>query len=519
MAISSTRRQRIIEFATPKVADLVVVEIVDASKRLGSAASADDIVYGSPHPNATKFPNHKLALIKNADRDQGQFQLWYYVVDRVNQDHYNWEFKSAGANSRYDAVVRTYVLPRYGSGTSGSLGPGQTKGVDVFDDVEPSVGDYSSGMPSSIHDPFGLGVGTSGTDADYVLFEKRQVRSGDETLDSLYVVEQRVYIKKVPVRNIRSDDSFSYDSTLHEDTTDTTVDRGTATDPAKGALLDKETVYYKTETIKATTVFATTDGAETMESTTGTVNAATAFRDPDLTYDTGITPIGTSNFWGVDELGVQREGKQLSDNWYVVIERQVVPPVDVTNVAGKSNPGEVLLEKYTSNQTYSWPAVLNDMDPADGNQDGVIGYSWKRRKGGSDTVVFPTYKIDTWTGPTKTVKERIWRKKQWSSSELTDLQPMQPLPINFVTPLIRTNVKQTLHKALFLRVNTGTEHPVYNNESVQFNYGRTNYTDWPASLVIEDKQEPFRGGYMRTKVTVFAPTITAQDPTYAPDPV
>ena len=90
MAISSTSRQRIIELATPKVADLVVVEIVDASKRLGSAASADDNVYGSPHPNETKFPNHKLALIKNADRDQGQFQLWYYVVDRVNQDHYNW---------------------------------------------------------------------------------------------------------------------------------------------------------------------------------------------------------------------------------------------------------------------------------------------------------------------------------------------------------------------------------------------------------------------------------------------
>jgi hypothetical protein len=70
-----------------------------------------------------------------------------------------------------------------------------------------------------------------------------------------------------------------------------------------------------------------------------------------------------------------------------------------------------------------------------------------------------------------------------------------------------------------LGVTTGTEHPVYNNEVVQFNYGRTNYIDWPASLVIEDKQEPFRGGYMRTKVTVFAPTITAQDPTYAPDPV
>ena len=148
-----------------------------------------------------------------------------------------------------------------------------------------------------------------------------------------------------------------------------------------------------------------------------------------------------------------------------------------------------------------------------------MGYTWKRRKGGKDTVVFPTYKRDTWSGPTKTVREITWRKKQWSDSELTDLQPMQPLPLSFVTPLIRVNIKPTLHKALFLGVTTGTEHPVYENESVVFSYGRTNYTDWPASIVVSDSQKPFRGGYVREKVTVFAPTITAQDPTYAPEPV
>ena len=57
-------------------------------------------------------------------------------------------------------------------------------------------------MPTTIHDPFGDGVGGSLTaDNDYILFEKKQVRSGDEVLDSLYVVEQRVYVKKVPIRS------------------------------------------------------------------------------------------------------------------------------------------------------------------------------------------------------------------------------------------------------------------------------------------------------------------------------
>ena len=56
MPISSTRRQRIIEFTTPKVADLVVVEIKDASKNLRSASSADDNAYGSAHPDKDNSP-------------------------------------------------------------------------------------------------------------------------------------------------------------------------------------------------------------------------------------------------------------------------------------------------------------------------------------------------------------------------------------------------------------------------------------------------------------------------------
>ncbi len=216
MAVSSNRRQRILEYATPKVADLVVIELVDASKNLGSADAADNTAYGTAHPDSVNFPNHKLSLIKNADREQGQFQFWYYVVDRDNQDDYNWEFQSASASGRrYDTVVRTYITLR-----------------SSFDESTPAI---NSAMPISTSDPF------STTD-EYVLFEKRQVRAGDESLDSLYVIERRVFVKKVPIRNIRTDDSFPYDVTPHEDTSDTTIDRGSTADPAKGALLDKETL-------------------------------------------------------------------------------------------------------------------------------------------------------------------------------------------------------------------------------------------------------------------------------------
>ena len=78
--------------------------------------------------------------------------------------------------------------------------------------------------------------------------------------------------KKVPIRNIRTDDSFPYDVSPHEDTSDTTIDRGDSIEPAKGALLDKETLYFRTEQIKATTVFASTGNDTTVSLVDGSSN-------------------------------------------------------------------------------------------------------------------------------------------------------------------------------------------------------------------------------------------------------
>ena len=162
MSISSTRRQRVIEFATPKVADLVVVEVVDASKNVSSAGAADDTAYGTPHPDTIKFANFKLAFIKSADTEQGQFQHWYYIKDRANQDDYNWEFQAAGgSNPLYDTVVRTYIKLR-----------------SSYDESTPSL---NSNMPSGDTDVTPFTNNGSGFDNEYILFEKKQVRSGDET--------------------------------------------------------------------------------------------------------------------------------------------------------------------------------------------------------------------------------------------------------------------------------------------------------------------------------------------------
>ena len=155
-------------------------EIINASNILTSFGVIAPIL------DEKNFPNFKLALIKNQDTDQGQFQLWYYVKDRSNQDDYNWEFQAAGVgSSRYDSVVKTYVLLR-----------------SSYNESDPVI---NSAMPITSSDPF------EGSDG-YVLFEKKQVRSGDETLDSLYIVEQRTFVKKIPIRRVDIDETFDGDT-------------------------------------------------------------------------------------------------------------------------------------------------------------------------------------------------------------------------------------------------------------------------------------------------------------------
>jgi hypothetical protein len=443
MAISSTRRQRIIEFSTPKVADLVVVERKDASKNLRSADSADDTAYGTAHPDTTNFPNYKLALIKNEDNDQGQFQLWYYVKDRANQDDYNWEFQAAGVgSSRYDSVVRTYVLLR-----------------SSYNEASPAV---NSAMPITANDPFE-------TSDSYVLFEKKQVRSGDETLDSLYVVEQRTFVKKVPIRRIDLDETFD--------------------EP----LRSKETIFYKGENPTKTTIFGETDNALAMAPVK---NTAQTFALGKTATVTGSIPFfGTSIVTsGSDKFGILCEGRQISDNWYAVSERELIK-TDANNI----------VDTYITYQNFSWPAVL----------DRIVVDRWTRRDGGADPVEYPIYKRGAYSGPTRVEVKIYWKDSEWnigttadgSDTELALIKPMHPEPILFQSPIASVSVPPTLHDRFIVTASTGTGHPVYTYKGTTWVYNATNYVDWPDSLVIQDSQRPFRGGFLREKITAFIPKV------------
>ena len=491
MPISSNRRQRVIEFATPKVADLIIVERVDASKNVNSADAADETAYGTPHPDTTRFPDFKLALIKNSDNEQGQFQDWYYVKDRANQDEYNWEFQAAGASSpRFDTVVRTYVLPR-------KLGSG-LGGVTHFDEALPLL---TSAMPTTTNDPFGVSdFSTSGTDASYILFEKKQVRSGDEFLDTLFVVEQRIYVKRVTIRSVEADKEFSY---MGYST------GGTST--PYGGLVSKETLFHKDEAIKATTDFLDEEQDDAgVQNTLHDVNddaagddegkAEYVFSDGGAYYK--ISGSSTKYaFWGVDEAGIMREGKQLSDNWYVLFERGVI----------KKDTNGLVADYYTT-QNMGWPAVFETL----------YTQIWPRRDGSSQLIAYPVFKRESYEGPTTMQIQQYWRKEPFdvptdaggasgTTTRLAQIKPMEPMAMFFTTPMFNIQVKKSLHNAYDLLYTTGTEDSEWEYVSYKGSWKATNYDDWPVDIVISDDQKPHRGGYLRTKVTAYNPETGRTD--------
>ena len=230
----SPQRQSVVTFPTPNVNDILFFETVDA-ERVGP----DVPKYGSSHPDYKKWPNHRLVHIEAAD-DQTRYYRYYYAADQLEQDNDNWSYSEADiGGTKFDAVSRDYVIRR-----------------SEFSSTVPAMGDT---MPDT---PTGKFSGT------HVLAERKQTPLNDKILNGLYVVEQRVYVKKVPLSRLDFDEFFK--------TTNET----------------KQTLYYRGET------------------PTGASGAVEGLNSDNV-------------YWGMHS-GTIRTVQQLSDNWFAVTEQEVV---------------------------------------------------------------------------------------------------------------------------------------------------------------------------------------------------
>jgi hypothetical protein len=226
-------------------------------------------------------------------------------------------------------------------------------------------------------------------------------------------------------------------------------------DPLNGLpLSSSSTIYHKDEIV------------------TGTTTAAQLFADP------------TNAYWGTQSTGYARTGRQLSSEFYEIISEQVV--------AG-TGTGLVTVNDYNTTEDFSWPAVFG----------GVRVYSYDLRNGGFEVYAEPYFTKEAYRGP---CRARVL--VTWSAAEHIVSEPkvMQPLPISVNTPFYRWAVGPCLHPAGTITAVTGN-HPKYAlNAGIAAEWDETSPTEWPDSVLAVDEQKPYRGGWLRTEVTIYQPT-------------
>jgi hypothetical protein len=403
------KRQDNKSFPTPLVGDVLFSQIEDCTRRTFPA-------YGTAHPDTVKWPDHKLCYIRSVDNERDGIHEFFYVADRANQDTYNWEFDKADIGGvTFDAVTRTYVTLR-----------------TAFDSAAPAMGAAMPNIPASKF---------SGS---YVLARRKQQRIGDRELDSLYVVDQRTYVKRCSIRSI-------------------------GVDSMNGLPLQSvETLYYATEVV------------------TGTTTAAALFAAP------------TNAYWGLQSDGYVRTGRQLSCEWYQITSEQ--------QVAGTLTSGVISVSTFNTTKNYYWPPVLQKLGTSP-NFFYVDFMNWTRLDGGVDIYPRFTFEQDGYNGPCEATITRSWSK---TPQTVTAPKQMLPTPIYYSSPYFSLNIPACLHGEVTCKCDIGNADPVYTqNVGSSRTTPRTNHLVWPDFIIAADDQDPYRGGYLRTTVTISKPNNTA----------
>jgi len=417
----SPQRQSVVTFPTPNVNDILFFESVDAEQ-----VGTDIPEYGSEHPDSVKWPNHRLVHVEAADpKQQSRYYRYYYAADQLDQDNDNWSYTEADiGGTKFDAVARDYVVRR-----------------SEFNPELPAMG---ATMPNVPVDKFPSTarvdeLNQNKTDT-YVLAQRKQIPINDKVLNGLYVIEQRVYVKKVPLYRLDYDEFFSQTN------------------------YTKQTLMYATEQV-------TVDGVS--------LPISTVAKNPNSPY------------WKLSSFGILRTVQQLSDNWYAVTKQQVVN-MTATNSAGQAVGGRVFLQ---TTMNFSFPPVLG----------GIYFDAWEKRSGAVTHSPRVEYSKGAYRGPCKATVNITWSLNDPTPDTLS--KTMQPQSISVSTPYFNLRVQDSLHTDVVITVSNGTEDETYVYTAGKYTFKKTNYEDWPTSLVVSSTTKKFRGGYLKETTTVHQPIV------------
>jgi len=424
----SPQRQSVLSFVSPKVADLLFFETVDAQK-IGNTPKeieANLPAYGTAHPDTENFPNHKLCFVKQADAN-GLMYEYYYAADRASQDDYNFEFSQADlGGNEYDTVVRTYVIKR-----------------EDFDDDAASheAGDAMPNTALRVDD-------TTFFSGSYILMGRQQKRIGDETLDGLFVVEQRIYI--------RYEDKVTFNTDLE----------------FNDELKTTEILAYVGKTNVPTKAGNITWAAD---------SSATRANWGIKAFDLSLTDND-----GVYNYEVQR----LSTDWWKITEQQIV--------------GSNLYNGYVfkTRQNYSYPAELigfkfTTIDRRDGSAENSVTAQEKDAFSGPILMTVTRRWYETASTANGIVEGFV-------------IDTFKPRSGSYSGALFSLSYSNVLTKPFTLIDTVGTGHPTYKPGAYANNFFEQGSTPTaqPASgstVNVSASSRQFRGGFLVETVTGVIP--------------
>ena len=448
----SPQRQTVLSFVSPKVADLLFFETVDAQK-IGNTPEEINKnlpVYGTAHPDTENFKDHKLCFVKQADAN-GLMYEYYYAADRASQDEYNFEFSQADlGGNEYDTVVRTYVRLRSDFNDTYTEA---TTDDSLHHTDNPKAGDAMPDIPAAQFDD------------SYILMTRQQKRIGDQELDGLFIIEQRVYFKYEDKVSFTTDPEF--------------LDELKTTEIL--AYVEKESVPTKSGDVTWSTAEAV-DRTNWGIKVNGTTHSAAAGAAGG--YSASNDDHGAYNY----------EVQKLSNDWWNITEQQIV--------------GENLFDggSYTTNQNYSYPAELTG-----------FRFTLISRRDGTTNNSVTALEKDAFSGPILMTVNRQWYATAegvtGSDAALTafgDITTFKPRSGSYSGALFSLSYSNVLTKPFTLIDTVGTGHPTFLMGAYANNFFEQGSTPTaqPASgdiVNVSASSRPFRGGYLVETVTGVIP--------------
>jgi len=173
----------------------------------------------------------------------------------------------------------------------------------------------------------------------------------------------------------------------------------------------------------------------------------------------------------------------------------------IKQAAGLAGNGDGTERSYPEIVQYAWPAVLSAAQP-------YTIVSIPLRAGGYEQIVIPNMLRHRYSGPCVSEVIETWTKDPPAAIAALNEVPV-PEAIDYKGKLYDFDVEPTLHIGFRLYETSGTNHPDYKYYYYEQWVRRTNHTDWPDFILVDQITRPFMGGYLTRKRKIFNPHTKA----------